>query len=317
MAPITPLDDLFDRYLAHHRALDRSPRTIDHHVDTFKSLRRFLAEADIAADSGALTTATAQRFAVWLRETPTRGWRGKTERSIHATHGALKDLRAFCHWLIDEGFLDRPVKVPVPKLPQTLFPVLTDAETEAIWASQHLRFPGPLGHRNRALLALMFDTGLRSAEVVGLRVEDVDLEDQLVTVTGKGNKQRRVPFSHGVAHLLRQWIAVRGEDPRPLFLLRQAGLRMLFARIRADTGIAVLHPHGVRHTAATQMVRANMDLHSVKRVLGHSHISVTERYLSLSDADLREKHAAASPFERIRAGLAPVAASKPRRLSRQ
>lgn len=303
MTPTLPLDRLHEAYL-------------DHHQDALKSFLRFLDQSGRAADSRALTTEAMQAFATWLRETSTRGWQGSTQRSIHATHGALKDLRAFTRWLAEEGLIEHAVKVPVPKLPETLFPVLSDAEVEAIWASEHLNFPGSLGKRNRALLALMFDTGLRASEVVHLRVEDVDLSDQLVTVTGKGNKQRRVPFSHGVADHLAEWVRERGDDPRPLFLLKQAGPRMLFERIKAATGITVLHPHGIRHTAATQMVRANMDLHPVKRVLGHSHISTTEKYPSLSDADLRDKHAAASPFERIRTHLSPAAPLRQKRLRR-
>ena len=317
MTQILPLDQLHQTYLDHHRALNRSPKSITHHQSTYISFRKFLVATGRAEDSSSLTTEVMQAYATWLRETPTRGWRGKTERSIHATHGALKDLRSFLRWLTNEDLIDSVVRVPVPKLPETLFPILTDAEVDAVWRSPQLTFPGPLGQRNRALMALMFDTGLRSGEVVGLHVDDVDLDDCLVTVTGKGNKQRRVPFSPGVSLYLECWLDVRGDDVRPLFLLKQAGLRMLFHRIRAETGIAVLHPHGIRHTAATQMVRANMDLHSVKRVLGHSHISTTERYLSLSDADLRAKHAAASPFERIRATLNPPTPARPKRLRRE
>jgi integrase/recombinase XerC len=315
MAPIHDLIHLEEAYLNHHRALSRSPKSIAHHEDTFRSFHRFLKDTGRPADSRSLTTEAAQAFASWLRETPTRGWRGRTERSIHATHGALKDLRAFVRWLLEEELIDGPIKVPVPSLPQTLFPVLADETIQAIWESQHLRFPGSLGKRNRALLALMFDTGLRSAEVVSLEPADVDLDDQLVTVLGKGLKERRVPFSSGVALLLREWLEARGDEPGPLFLLKQAGLRMLFQRIREDVGLEVFHPHSVRHTAATQMLRANMDLHSVKRVLGHSHISTTERYLSLADQDLRDKHAAASPFERLRLQLATPPA-RSRRLSR-
>lgn len=265
-----------------------------------------MADAERPADSRSLTTAIVQEFAGWLRETPTRGWRGQTERRPYGVHGSLKDLRAFVRWLRDEELLIRVVKVPVPKLPQTLFPVLTDEEVARIWKSKYLTSPSDQGKRNRALLALLFDTGVRRGEVVGLVLDDVDLDNQLITVWGKGDKQRRVPFSSGVAALLTEWIKARGEEPGSLFWLQAAGVRMLLCRIKADCGVDVLTPHQIRHTAATQMVRANMDLHSVKRVLGHSHISVTEKYLSLSDEDLRTKHAAASPFERIRSQMDPL-----------
>jgi site-specific recombinase XerD len=300
-------------FLAHHEALGRSPKTISHYHDSFALLNRYLAEHEHAADTSSLTSPILQRFAAWLREEPTKGWRGSTKRSPTGVHGVLKDVKAFVRWLAAEELIMHSVTVPVPTLPQMLFPILTDEEIDRGWRSQHLTFPGDLGKRNRALLALMFDTGLRRAEVTGLEVADIDLENQLLRVVGKGNKERRVPFSTGVTLLLQEWLTARGNEPGSVFLLKPAGLRMLFDRIKEDAGLALFHPHQLRHQSATMMVRANADLHAVKRILGHSHISVTERYLSLSDDDLRAKHAVASPFEKIRAQLEPIAVTNQRR----
>lgn len=310
------LVSLTQRYLNQHEVLGRSPATVQHYRDTFLLLTHYLQERTLPCSSRSLTSEVMSGFIVWLREKPTRGWRGSTVRSPFSINGNIKDLKAFFRWLTDEGLLTRVIKVPTPKLPQTLFPILTDEDIAKIWACQHLTFPGDLGKRNRALLALMFDTGVRRGEVTGLTLADLDLDNQLIMVLGKGNKQRRVPFSTGVAVLLGDWIKARSDDEGSLFYLKPAGLRMLFDRIQHDTGIKILHPHGIRHTAATHMVRANMDIHSVKRVLGHSHISTTERYLSLSDQDLSAKHQAASPFERMRGAVAAPTTAK-KRLSRR
>src|SRR5579884_2770062 len=199
MDDLTPLAELEAAFLDHHRALGRSAKTIKHYRDTFASFHRYLSASGELTTSRALTAATMQAFATWLRATPTRGWRGKTERSAAAVHGALKDMKAFCRWLHAEGHLATPVRVPVPKLPQTLFPVLSDEEIGRLWHSRYLTSPSDQGVRNRALLALMFDTGMRLAEVAGLTLADLDLDNQLATVTGKGNKQRRGPASSGVA----------------------------------------------------------------------------------------------------------------------
>ena len=94
------------------------------------------------------------------------------------------------------------------------------------------------------------------------------------------------------------------------------GIRQLFRRIQEETGIKNFYPHACRHTAATSMVRSNMDTHSVKRILGHSSITVTERYLSLSDSDLREKHAAASPYVALVPAMTTTLATKKKRPSR-
>lgn len=311
-----PFDQLEEAYLTHHRSLGRSPKSLSHHRDTFILWRRFLADTGRPADSSALTTEAAQSFAAWLRETPLgRSWRGSTQRSVSGVHGALKDLKAFVRWLVEEDYLTRTVKVPVPKLPETLFPVLSETDMDRLWTSRRLTAPGPQGVRNRALLALMFDTGVRVSEVAGIELGHLDMDNHLVMVTGKGSKQRRVPFSTGVAGLLSAWLKVRGDEPGTLFWLKPHGVQVLFRRIKDETGLEVFHPHQCRHQAATMLVRANADLHAVKRILGHSHISVTERYLSLSDDDLRAKHAAASPYETIRAQLQSAEKPKARRLS--
>jgi len=88
----------------------------------------------------------------------------------------------------------------------------------------------------------------------------------------------------------------------------------VFVRIRKETGIPI-HPHKLRHQAATYMVRAHANTHTVKRILGHSSITVTEKYLSLADEDLKAAHAAASPFERVETMIEPPRRRKRRRLS--
>jgi len=224
-------------------------------------------------------------------------------------------MRAFLRWLNNEGLLERSVNVPVPRLPQTLFPILTDAELAQIWSSRYLRGRSPLATRNRALLGLMLDTGLRRAEVESLTLAALTVEDGLLTVTGKGNKQRRVPFSSSVAHLLAEWVRLRGNEPGSLFWLKAAGIRMVFRRIQEDLGLEIFHPHQLRHQAATMMVRNNSDLETVRRILGHSDISTTARYLSMTDADLRAKHAAASPYDSFMKASETIVPARRKRLS--
>jgi site-specific recombinase XerD len=308
-----PLLELQQRYIDRHKALGHSVKTQRHYQDSFDVLNKWIEATGKPMDTSVLTSAQLDQFAGWLRETPTRGWRGSTTRTPHGIFGILKDLKAFVRYLLEEEIIERNVKVPLPKLPQMLFPVLTKEEIDRIWQTPQMTYRGAMGKRNRALLALMLDTGLRRAEVVNLKVEDVNFADQLVTVTGKGSKQRRVPFSTAVRDLLHDWISARGDDPRSLFLLKPAGVRQLFRRIQDQTGIEHFHPHACRHTAATSMVRSNLDTHSVKRILGHSSIVVTERYLSLSDEDLRAKHAAASPFDAL---VAPATVHAPIRRKR-
>jgi len=297
--PIYHLHDLQERYLHYHQAKGSAKATISHHTFSFALLNRFLTEADVTPTNKALSTESMQTFAIWLRATPVKAHRGTTTRSETGVHGMLKNIRAFVHWLSDEGYVERKIKVPVPQLPQTLFPILSDDQLSAIWRSRYLTGPSPLAIRNRALIGLMLDTGLRRAEVAGLTLRAVELDDCLLSVMGKGNKQRRVPFSTGVRALLLEWLRVRGAEDGSLFWLRDQSIRTVFRRIQEELGLDRFHPHQIRHQSATMLVRANVDLATVQRILGHSDISTTLQYLSLNDADVRAKHAAASPVERM------------------
>ena len=226
-------------------------------------------------------------------------------------------MRAFLRWLLSDELVERAVKVPLPRLPDKLFPILTEDDLVVVWNSNSLKGSGDLCVRNRAMIGLMLDTGLRRAEVASLTLRSLDLDDCLLTVTGKGNKQRRVPFSHGVKLLLQTWITKRGDSEGALFWLTGAGIRSTFRRIELETGLTAFFPHQVRHTAASMMIRNNADPFTVQRILRHSDLATTQKYVTQSDHDLREKHRAASPFDAVvTARLAEIAPIGRRRLTR-
>jgi len=302
---VPPLDDLIAQYLANHLAYGRSPKTIVHYQDTFKLFHRFLVDQDIAPDRRALSAATFRQFGTWLRSTPLQRPRnGQRQRSEHGVHGVMKDLRALVRWLYKEELIDRLIEVPVPKVPQHLFPILSNEEMSRVWQSSYMTGRSSMAIRNRALIGLMLDTGIRRAEVCGLTPKDVDFEQSHIRVTGKGNKQRIVPFVGNVKMLLLEWAAFRGDGDGPFFWLQPSGLRMVFRRIQKECDLPLFHPHLLRHQAATEMVRNNIEGARLQIILGHSDFKTTLRYLSLSQKDVREGHAAASPFNSlVSAGL--------------
>ena len=292
-------------YLDHHRAVGSSIKTIEHYQNTFVAFHKYLAEQHLALTSSVLTSTTMNGFAAWLRTTPTKGQRGRTERSIVSVHGNLKDLRAVVRWLHEEQLLDELPKVPIPKLPQTLFTVLTEAELALIFQSKQLDTSTEIGKRNRALFSFLLDTGVRLAEVTSLTYGDMLLADGMAKVSGKGSRERYVFYSHATTEALRLWLAVRGKDDGSLFWLKPSGVRQVLERIKKETGIVVLHPHQIRHTALTMLIRNKVGIHSVKRMAGHSSLAVTERYLSLSNEDLRAEHQGASPVDQMVGRLEP------------
>lgn len=164
--------------------------------------------------------------------------------------------------------------------------------------------------RDRAIAGLMLWCGLRSMEVLGLDVTDVDIGGRWVTVTGKGDKQRRVPLDTDVASVIDVYLlAERPEsDSDRLFLvakgphrgapLTAAGLRTIFRYHRELTGVAGGHPHALRHTFGTVLAEAGVDLAVMQALLGHAHVDTTARYVHLAPAHVKAEFDAAR--ERIR-----------------
>lgn len=165
--------------------------------------------------------------------------------------------------------------------------------------------------RDRAIAGLMLWCGLRSCEVLGLDVKDVDIGGRWITVTGKGAKQRRVPLDADVASVIDVYLlAERPESTcERLFLvakgphrgqgLTPAGLRTIFRYHRELTGVSGGHPHALRHTFGSVLAEAGVDLAVMQALLGHAHVDTTARYVHLAPAHVKAEFDAAR--ERLRA----------------
>lgn len=159
--------------------------------------------------------------------------------------------------------------------------------------------------RDRAIAGLMLWCGLRSCEVLGLNVADVDIGGRWITVTGKGAKQRRVPLDPDVGAVIDVYLlAERPEsDSDRLFLvakgatrgqgLTPAGLRTIFRYHREISGVAGGHPHALRHTFGTVLAEAGVDLAVMQALLGHAHVDTTARYVHLAPVHVKGEFDAA------------------------
>ncbi len=164
--------------------------------------------------------------------------------------------------------------------------------------------------RDRAIAGLMLFSGLRSAEVLGLSVRDVDIPTGWVRVTGKGDKERRVPLDPDVAGLIQTYLlAERPEsDSTSLFLvakgprrgqpLTAAGLRTVFRYHRERAGVPAGHPHALRHSFGTALAEAGVDLAVLQALLGHDHVDSSAAYIHLAPAHVRASYDAARARQR-------------------
>ena len=166
--------------------------------------------------------------------------------------------------------------------------------------------------RDRAIAGLMLYSGLRSAEVLALSVRDVDIGGRWVRVTGKGDKERRVPLDTEVAGVIQAYLlAERPATSSPrLFVvakgphrgqpLTAAGLRTVFRYHRQRTGVSAGHPHALRHTFGTALAEAGVDLAVMQALLGHDHVDSAAAYIHLAPAHLRREFDAARARQRAR-----------------
>src|SRR5712691_2198315 len=262
------------------------------------------------------------------RERPTTGRRGPgegaprvhlatvDERQIRAwlarLHGCGLDATSICRklaavrswmkFLARRGRLERNPALAVrgPRLGRKLVSFLPIDESEALLDDRRL------DERDRAVLELLYATGLRVSELAGLALDDVDAATGTVRVIGKGRKERIVPFGAKAARALDAYLAARGGPARgPLFVSargRALGVRSIYElvrqRARASGITRRVSPHTLRHTFATHLLDRGADLRLIQDLLGHSRLSTTQRYTHVGSAQLMKIYDKAHPRAR-------------------
>jgi len=224
----------------------------------------------------------------------------------------LSGVRSFLKYLIREGRLKQNAAagVSAPKAARTL-PGTLDVDQMAKLLD--IRGSEPATLRDRAMLELFYSSGLRLAELVGLDLEDVDVADGTVRVTGKGRKTRIVPVGRLAREAIRAWLAARpelaGPGERALFV-GPRGSRISPRTVQHRTrywarraGVpARVYPHLLRHSFATHMLESSGDLRGVQEMLGHADISTTQIYTHLDFQHLAQIYDKAHPRARRRTG---------------
>jgi integrase/recombinase XerC len=221
-------------------------------------------------------------------------------------------LRTFFAFLVEEGALDSsPMeRLKPPIIRQDQVQPFTREQQEALrLAARRSRDP----RRNEAILLLLLDTGLRASELCGLRVKDLDLAGRRCYVLGKGNKHRAVYFGSVAARALGAYLReVRREPEAPLFIAERgpgvgepftrSGLLQLMKRLGKAAKLEACRcsPHTFRHTFAVEFLRAGGNVFSLKELLGHTTLTMTQRYVALAQADIENQHRKFSPADRLR-----------------
>lgn len=264
------------------------------------SYRRDLVAWVAWLDAHAMTPLRATRADVeqWLAE--------QFGRHAKATSIArrLSSLRRFYRLQAERGAIaeDPTMRVQAPKRPRRLPKSISEAQVEALLAAPDVATE--LGLRDRAMLEMLYATGLRVSELTGLRLAQLSLDAGVVRVTGKGSKERLVPVGdEAVAWITRYLREVRpalagGATREEIFLTRRRGpltrqaFWLLIKRYAARAGIAseALSPHVLRHAFATHLVNHGADLRVVQLLLGHADITTTTIYTHVARERLKQLH---------------------------
>jgi integrase/recombinase XerC len=246
-----------------------------------------------------------------------RGWLGGLARTHQPSSIARKiaAVRTWMGWLHKIGVLDvSPAdEIATPKVRRPLPTFLgVDAAKEVVEVPTG---KGWSDVRDRAVLELLYGSGLRVSELCGLDLGDADLERREVRVLGKGSKERVVPLGGKSVETLRAWLELRPsvvhkkrgtQDPRALFLtpngarLHRRGVHLLVRKWGAlGAGRGDLHPHALRHTCATHMLGGGADLRAIQEMLGHASLSTTQKYTHVSIEHLMKVYDQAHPLARV------------------
>lgn len=318
------LSQSIDGFLLEKRAQHLSPHTIADYTNAFRKLQTWLQADPPLAD---ITGDQVRRFLAELGTVPQpmpgiarRQPRPLSKKTVLNIHTALSALWTFA---VREGLAETHIlrTIPRPRPEQrAIVPLTRDQIRDLLDACDRSRpysRPGkrtsdhgrPTARRDRAILYLLLDTGLRASELTGLHLYDVDLKAFHVKVMGKGSKERILTISPRTAKAIWKYLASDRPEAtlgEPLFLSRDelplspSALLQLVRRLGDRAGVDGCHPHRFRHTFAIEFLRNGGNIYALQAMLGHSTLEMVRRYLALAQTDVDQAHHTASPVSNWR-----------------
>jgi integrase/recombinase XerD len=274
-----------------------SPNTLGAYRADLLALQRWLVQRDKS-----LIYATRADLLAFI------AWRAKEGAKPRSTARQLSSFRRFYRFVLREGMIseDPTLKIEMPKIGRALPQSMTEGEVESLLGAPDVN--DPIGHRDRTMLEVLYATGLRVSELINLRQGQINLNQGVLRVRGKGDRERLIPLGEEAQRWLREFVT----GPRVEILLERQ-TEYLFPTRRGDrmTRQAFWHiikryakkadiegklsPHTLRHAFATHLLNNGADLRVVQMLLGHSDLSTTQIYTHVARERLKEVHAQHHP----------------------
>lgn len=318
----TTLARAIEDYVNDHEGGNHSPKTLQWHRTSLGLLQSFLEKEREITLVGEVDAPDISAWFAHLRKTPGSYGKPRSERTVQTY---ARSARAFFHWLVrQEITLRNPFdRVVFPKVGKPLIRTIEPEEFERLLLA--CTPPGEVGQladraaaRNRAILWLLYDTGIRLSELCGLRTGDFDRKHGTIVVTGKGSKERRIALGQNCLRNLLYYLdrhrpgeeelaewGSAGEDH--LFLsetrlpLTKNGVSLVFKRIRERAGITEkrISPHIFRHSFAVRYLVLGNDPFSLQELLGHEDMTTVKNYMHMNDKTIQEQKRKYSPGDHL------------------
>lgn len=290
--------DTFIDYLRYERGA--SERTVGEYENDLKAFESFFKSRDSELSWSTVDTDMVREWMVAMMD------KGNKPSSVQRRLAALRSCYKF---LLRRGYVQRDPahNVTAPKCERVLPAFVREDEMNRLLDSPEMWEDSFEGRRDRLIVMMFYNTGFRLSELLGLNDTDVNLSAQVIKVTGKGNKQRMVPFGGELLHLINIYrderSSLTGSEWDGAFFVSAKGQRLKNFQVRGMvkrqlalvTAQRKRSPHVLRHTFATTMLNHRADLESVKELLGHERLSTTEIYTHTTFEELKKAYSQAHP----------------------
>jgi len=318
------LEDLVEDFLILHKSQQHSPKTVEWHSTAIGLLVRFL-ETNGITDPLAFETNHLRHWVVWLgtpesmrRRTGHTSLRPRSKRTVNTY---ARSAHAFCRWMFEEGHTEVDITdhFALHKIDKPLMIILEEEEFQQLLAAcdegQHAR---EYALRDQAILWLLYDTGIRLSELVTLALRHLDLRTAMITVRGKGDKERRIALGTNALAALRRYL----DHARPLFAsdvsrdrvflgdlgpLTNRGVEQIIRRLKRRVGFSGrrVSAHIFRHTFAVRYLMLGGDPFTLQQLLGHEDMETIRNYMHLNDIHIQTQKRKFSPGDHVQFSAAP------------
>lgn len=294
------IDEAISEFLLEQKVRGNSEKTLIDYRQKLGQFRLFIGDVDVSE----ISVRRCKEWQLWLMD---------RDLQTASVQGYVRSARAFLHWLFLEDLIaeDLCTRFRVPKGQQKRIDVLTDQEIYLIYSV----WPDPgswVDARNRVIVSLMLDAGLRLSELVTAKRSNLHLRERYLIVDGKGAKQRAVVFGIQTERMLGDYL-IRAPEVDPLIIsshflnhpsapitgITGETVKDLFRVIRRRTGIRRLHPHLLRHTFATRYMENGGRERDLQDLLGHTSSKMTQRYVHMAQRSVRREFVNFSPLDRL------------------